>query len=77
MEDEEKVVKRDTIAVEGGLLEIGLVEYEVETGKGWYITVDDVEWCDCADLHHALILFDLIRDHATEYVKYILKDRED
>lgn len=60
-------IKRDTIAIEGGIIEIVL--YQDEDGC-YYITIDGVEWCDTDSMHHAVILFELLRDHVTEKMTY-------
>lgn len=70
----DEIVKTDTMAIPGGLLPVELHEYRLRDGDedshGFYITVDGVEWCDCDAEHHALILFEMIRKHATEYMHY-------
>lgn len=63
----DELIKKDTIAVEGGLLPIELYLDEDEL---YYITIDGVEWCSTEAEHHALILFELLRGHVTEYMKY-------
>lgn len=75
----EKLVKKDKMKVEGGTLPIELWEYELDSGDpdshGYYILVDGVEWCDCNAPHHALILFELIKEHANEKMRYVLIDK--
>lgn len=72
----ERMVKREQMAVEGGTLPVELWEYELDStdpdNHGYYITVDGVEWCDCNAAHHAMILFDLIKEHANEKMRYTL-----
>lgn len=63
----DKEIKKDTIAIEGGIIEIKLLQDEDDI---YYITIDGVEWCDTEAEHHALILFELLRDHVTEYMTY-------
>ena len=70
----EQIIKTDKMAVPGGLLPVNLVEYQMnekdEDSHGFYITVDGVEWCDTGSLHHAAILFEMIRAHAAEFMHY-------
>ena len=70
-----KCLKKESMPIEGGSLPVELWEYEMEGTypgiHGYYILVDGVEWCDCAAAHHALILFDFIKEHANEKMTYV------
>lgn len=75
-----KVIKRKQMPVKGGFLWVELWEYEIENddedSKGYFITVDGVEWCDCNAMHHAVILFELICEHANEKMRYVLIEND-
>lgn len=65
----DKEIKREPIAIEGGTIDIVLLQDSDET---YYIEIDGVEWCDTDSLHHAVILFELLHEHVTEKMQYRL-----
>lgn len=64
----DKEIRREPIAIEGGTIDIVLLQ---DSDSTYFIEIDGVEWCDTDSLHHAVILFELLRDHVTEKMKYV------
>ena len=46
-----------------------------DSGEDFYITIDDVEWCSTESQHHAMILFTMLKEHVTEYMTYVRRDK--
>lgn len=55
------------IPIEGGEIPIRLLE---DPEGEFLITIDNVEWASVAAYHHAVILFEILADHITEYMHY-------
>lgn len=63
----DKEIRREKIAIEGGEIDIVLLQDEDDT---YFIEIDGVEWCDTDSFHHAAILFELLHEHVTEKMTY-------
>ena len=63
----DKELRRDSIAIEGGTIDIVLLQ---DSDGTYFIEIDGVEWCDTDSFHHAVILFELLHEHVTEKMTY-------
>lgn len=73
----EMKLQEDFITTQGGgripvTLTAGKLE-DAEAAEFYIVTIDGVLWAECESLHHAIIIYTLLRDHVTEYMNYITK----
>ena len=61
-------VRRDLIEIEGGEIPITLSKASDESS--FLIKIDGVEWVNTENKTHAVVLFELMKDHITEYMQY-------
>ena len=68
---DEELIREEKISIEGGAIPIALwcLTYP-DKSTSYYITVDSVVWFDAEALHHAVVLFEMMKDHLTEYMHY-------
>ena len=70
MFNEVEFIRRDTFPIEGGELPIDLWRLTDDDGAVYGIDIDGVEWLETEAPHHAVVLFELLREHVTEYMQY-------
>ena len=76
MNEEIEVLKdeitQDTpLKIDGGTIPLQLHRVTYTDGStSYYATVDGVEWFDVEALHHAAVLYAMMKDHLTEYMHY-------
>lgn len=67
-------IRNKMIAVEGGEIPITLSVTMDENDKSAYevffIDIDGVNWLDTDCATYAIILFEMLKDHFTEYIHY-------
>ena len=68
--EEVEEVRRESIAIEGGEIDIVLLRDEDPNGEYFLIEVDEVRWLYSDSKIHAIVLFEMMKDHLREYVGY-------
>ena len=64
-------LRRESIKVKGGEIPIVLFKEEDEEGIFYAIEIDGVEWLTTENRTHAVIMFEMMKDHITEYMNYV------
>ena len=64
------VVREEQIKIPGGTIPITLIRDVDEEGEFFTIEIDGVEWCGSPNKIHAIVLFEMMKDHITEYMNY-------
>ena len=73
MEQEEEIVRAEEIEAEGGTVPINLWKRQEEDGSEvWGVDVDGGEWFEIDNEMHAIVLFQLMAKHITDYVHYVV-----
>ncbi len=72
-----KVVKEEKIKINGGEIPIRLCLDNDDEGEFYAINIDGVEWLVTETQMHASVLFNMMREHITEYMHYELTKEED
>ena len=67
-----KVVKEEKIKINGGEIPIRLCLDNDDEGEFYSINIDGVEWLVTETQMHASVLFNMMREHITEYMHYEL-----
>lgn len=64
-------LRKASIKITGG--EIPIVLYDIEDDEGIFYTIeiDDVEWLATTNQTHAVVMFEMMKDHITEYMNYV------
>lgn len=65
-----KPIKRKQIVITGGIIPITLSEDEDE----FVIDIDGIEWVRTQNPPHAIVLFELMAEHITEYMHYEMRN---
>jgi len=65
-----EIVKTEKIRITGGEIPITLCLNEDRDGKYYTISIDGVEWVTVESQMHAVVLFNMMKDHITEYMHY-------
>ena len=65
-----QIVKTEKIRITGGEITITLCLDEDQEGKYYTISIDGVEWVTVESQMHAVVLFNMMKDHITEYMHY-------
>lgn len=65
-----QIVKTEKIRIAGGEIPITLCLDEDQEGKYYTISIDGVEWVTVESQMHAVVLFNMMKDHITEYMHY-------
>lgn len=65
-----EIVKKAMLQVCGGEIPICLCSEADEEGIIYFIEVDGVEWLTTEAPLHANVLFNLMKDHITDYMNY-------
>lgn len=67
-----KIVRTEDIEVDGGTIPINLWCARGKNCETWGIEVGGIEWASgILTSFHATTLFNILRDHLTEYVHYV------
>ena len=68
---ERNIIKRGLVANVGLNLPIELEETILNEEESYYIVlIDGVEWFTSHSKMHAIILYELLKDHVTEFMHY-------
>jgi hypothetical protein len=68
---DEELVREEEISIEGGAIPIALWRWIWDDqSSSYFVTVEGVEWFTAPALHHAVILFEIMKDHLTDYMHY-------
>lgn len=68
--EEVEEVRRERIKIEGGEIDIVLLRDEDPNGEYFLIEVDGVRWLYSDSKIHAIVLFEMMKEHLREYVGY-------
>lgn len=63
-------IRREFLKIEGGEIPIILAKDKDEQGEFYFIAIDNVEWVTTENKTHAIVLFELMKDHITNYMTY-------
>lgn len=63
-------VRREKLKINGGEIPIQLIVDDGDEGTFYMILVDGVEWIDTPNRTHAIVLFEMMKDHITDYMNY-------
>lgn len=67
------VLKRDIIQLENGTLPITLKENDAI----FIVDIDGVEWFSTVNQTHAIVLFNMMKEHITEYMHYQITEQNE
>ena len=66
-----QLVKEESIKVKEGFeIPIALLADKDQNGDFFYVRVDGVPWLYADNRVHAVVLFEMMKEHLTEYVHY-------
>lgn len=65
-----KLLEVYPLEVEGGDIFISLSTDEDVYGDYYLIEIDGVKWVDIRNKTHAIVLYEMMKDHVTEYMHY-------
>lgn len=63
-------LRRESIEIKGGEIPIVLYSNEDEEGIFYTIEIDGVEWIEIDNRTHAIVMFEMMKDHITDYMHY-------
>ncbi len=63
-------LRKETIKINGGEIPVILFRELDEEGEFFAIEIDGVEWLTTENQTHAIVLFELMKDHITDYMNY-------
>lgn len=63
-------VRNESIKIKGGEIPIVMYSNEDEEGVFYTIEIDGVEWLASVNRTHAVLLFEMMKDHITDYMHY-------
>lgn len=63
-------LRRESIEIKGGEIPIILYNNEDEEGIFYTIEIDGVEWIEIDNRTHAIVMFEMMKDHITDYMNY-------
>lgn len=63
-------LRKTSIKITGGEIPIVLYGHEDDEDIFYTIEIDDVEWLSTTNQTHAVVMFELMKDHITEYMYY-------
>ena len=76
MDENENILRSEYFVTESGLrLPITLTSIEDDEGTFFNIDIDGVDWCQTNAQHHAVILFEMLKEHIDEYMHYVPHDQ--
>lgn len=62
--------RKESIKIKGGEIPIVLYSNEDEEGVFYTIEIDGVEWLASVNRTHAVLLFEMMKDHIADYMHY-------
>lgn len=65
-----EVIRTDKLNVNGGSIEIRATLDDFEGDKFYNVEVDGVEWFTTKSKMHCVVLYEMMKDHITEYMHY-------
>ncbi len=65
-----QIVRAEKIKITGGEIPITLCLDKGQEGEFYTIDIDGVEWVTTENQMHAVVLFEMMKDHITEYMHY-------
>lgn len=65
-----KEQRKESIKIKGGEIPIVLYSNEDEEGIFYTIEIDGIEWLASVNKTHAVVMFEMMKDHITEYMNY-------
>ncbi len=65
-----QIVRSEKIKITGGEIPITLCLDNDQEGEFYTINIDGVEWVMIENQMHAVVLFEMMKDHITEYMHY-------
>lgn len=63
-------VRNESIKIQGGEIPIVMYSNEDEEGVFYTIEIDGVEWLASVNRTHAVVLFEMMKDHIADYMHY-------
>ncbi len=63
-------VQEEKIKIKGGEIPIRIIEKKTDEGILYSVEIDGVEWFCIQNRVHVAVLFNLMKDHITEYMHY-------
>lgn len=64
-------LRKASIKITGGEIPIVLYDNEDDEDIFYTIEIDDVEWLATTNQTHAVVMFEMMKDHITEYMNYV------
>lgn len=64
------IVKTEMLKIKGGEIPLNLSEENIDGEKGYIIDIDGVEWLFTTNQMHAIVMFQMFKDHILEYMTY-------
>lgn len=65
-----EIIREEKFAIPGGEIPISLTREKDEEGEFFSIEIDGVLWLQTESRMHAVVLFEIMKDHLTEYMHY-------
>lgn len=65
-----QILRTEEIKITGGEIPITLRQDKDREGEFYIIDIDGVEWVTTENQMHAVVLFEMMKDHITEYMHY-------
>ena len=65
-----EVIRIDKLNVNGGSIEIRATLDDFEGEEFYNVEVDGVEWFTTESKMHCIVLYEMMKDHITEYMHY-------
>lgn len=65
-----QIIRTEKIKITGGEIPITLCLDKDQEGEYYTISIDGVEWVTTENQMHAVVLFEMMKDHITEYMHY-------
>lgn len=62
--------RKESIKIKGGEIPIVLYSNEDEEGIFYTIEIDGIEWLASVNRTHAIVLFEMMKDHIADYMHY-------
>lgn len=60
------ILRQDKLQINNGSIPIALSE----DNNCYAVSVDGVEWVKTSNMVHAVVMFEMMKDHITEYMHY-------
>lgn len=65
-----QILRTEEIKITGGEIPITLCLGKDQEGEYYTISIDGVEWVTVENQMHAVVLFEMMKDHITQYMHY-------